>query len=149
MCSVKIKDDDFKFVLEVFAFEESTNYASNWLEQIHKLDSYWDKMIDNFDILEFKSFFRRYCQRVYNCSGDDYNIQESFEKAKSVWRLQLMMNIADEIAHTFIPSAPLKSNLVKWTGSMMIVKVCKIFLLIQRESHQKEDDFINQSESRK
>lgn len=120
MCSVQIKDDDFKFVLEVFAFEESAKYASDWLEQINKLDSYWNQMIDGFDLLEFTSFFRRYCQRIHKCSGDDYNIQESFEKAKSEWRLQLMMNVADEIAHTYLPN---KSFLVLWTGSMMIVKV--------------------------
>ena len=68
MLSVTIKDAAFKFVFEVFAFEESTKHTRNWSEQINEMNTYWDKMIDSFSILDFKSFFQRYCQHIYQSS---------------------------------------------------------------------------------
>ena len=113
-------EEAFKFWIEVYGFSDSHKFEKHW-NQIYEINSYWNKMLDSFDTAQFKSSLEKYCLKMSNTGQCEYNLDELFNKAKLEWRIELMTNVANEIAHMFIPSSSLKSRIVKWNGSMMVI----------------------------
>lgn len=115
-------EEAFKFVIEVFAYNDRYCYRNTWLMQIYEIDEYWSLMLDSFNKVEFRDMFNRYCEEEFEISSNDFNLENEFEKAKSgELKTKLMTSVADEIAHTHIPGISYNKRMVFWTGSMMII----------------------------
>ena len=113
-------EEAFKFWIEVYGFSDSHKFEKHWNQQIYQIDNYWNKMLDSINLVKFKTSLEKYCLKINNIESPEYNLDELFRKAKIEWRIELMTNVANEIAHMFIRSS-LKSKLVKWNGSMMVI----------------------------
>lgn len=110
----------FKILIEKFCQKLSPQFKNSWIEQIHNIHIFWDEMIDKINKDDFKNQFSSFC-RVYNMTTDIFPIQFCMNWAKNRWKLQLMIKTANRIAHEHICGAPKGYEIVKWTGSIVIV----------------------------
>ena len=79
--------------------------TSGWIEQIHYIHIYWNKLIDNLDKETANKLFKRQCL-LSNLNPDVLNFTAALSCTKSIWKLQLMMSVADSIAKQNIYAAP-------------------------------------------
>ena len=114
-------DEAFQFCVEVFGFSNSLKYCDSWISRIYQIDVYWNKMLDSFNRSEFKQLFEKYCLESLNTPGKEYDIEKAFKKAKEEWKVDLMTNVANEIAFGKIPTKSHRDVIVKWSGNMMII----------------------------
>ena len=110
----------FKLVIVTYSCSECTRYYSNWIEQIHYIHIYWNKLIDNLAKETANKLFKRQCL-LSNLNPDVLNFTAALSCTKSIWKLQLMMSVADSIAKQNIYAAPDFFPIVKWTGQMVLV----------------------------
>ena len=114
-------DEAFQFCVEVFAFSQSLKYCDSWISRIYQIDVYWNKMLDCFNQSDFKQLFEKYCLESFNTSGEEYDMEQAFRKAKEDWKIDLMTSVANEIAFGKLPTKSHRDVIVKWSENMMII----------------------------
>ena len=113
-------DETFKTHIEPHGLSKSVNFENHWILQIERMDCYWDRLIDSIDQTEFRNFLLKEAEELKIADAEQYDLDIAFSKAKSEWRLELMINCANLIAayHLCIDVQPL----VKWTGSKLEIQ---------------------------
>ena len=113
-------DKTFKAHIEPYGLSKSVNFENHWILQIERMDSYWDRLIDCIDKNQFRTFLLKEAEELNIADAEKYDLDTAFSKAKSEWRLELMINCANLIAayHLYIEVQPL----VKWTGSKLEIQ---------------------------
>ena len=82
-------DEQFKFVINVFAYQLSRKYMTSWHGQIVLIDRYWDILLDSIDFDELTKFFEKVC-KAENLQPDDYDLNQALLYARNELRIEMM-----------------------------------------------------------
>ena len=93
-------DEQFKCVINVFAYQLSRKYMTSWQGQIVLIDRYWDQLLDSIDFDELAEFFNKCCKEE-NLRPDEYNLNQALLSARNEWRVEMMTAAANDIAYDF------------------------------------------------
>ena len=114
-------DEQFKFVINVFAYQLSRKYMASWHGQIVLIDRYWDKLLDSIDFDELTKFFEKVC-KAENLQPDDYNLNQALLYARNEWRIEMMTAAANNIAYDFANfDVPYNITLVRWNEDLRVM----------------------------
>ena len=106
-------DAIFKFTVETYGFSSSSAFAPTWIQQIVCIQDYWEMLIDSFDFDSFTDTFNLFCTSE-NLEYNIYSLESAFEKAKTVWKVPLMIEISNRIAHLYTDDYLVGEVLVFW-----------------------------------
>lgn len=115
-------DDIFKFTIDTFGFSSSHAFAPTWIQQIVRMNSYWNELLDSFDPDSFFESFASHCNEL-GLNYNSYSILNGFEKAKCEWRIELMIGISNNIAHFYTEGYKSDEVLVYWNDQAKQVQL--------------------------
>lgn len=93
-------DNIFKFTYSVYAYQELGNLVRDWKDEVKNMNLVWDELENCFDKDLFLKLFEEHGLEL-NLPVKSYNHKVAFLKAKTEWRTELMLDIAEKIFHTY------------------------------------------------
>ena len=115
-------DENFKFVINVFAYQLSRKYMTSWQGQIVLIDRYWDQLLDSIDFDELAEFFNKCCKEE-NLRPDEYNLNQALLSSRNEWRVEMMTAAANNIAYDFANiDVPYNHTLVTWNDNLRVME---------------------------
>ena len=121
-------DKVFKECYCAYIFSLLPNYKLCWQEQVKQLNDIWETVSTLIDKQSFNSSFTDRCLELSLCSHK-YNLELSFEKALSAWRVEIMTLVANKLIVFWDVNVPLYAKPAVWNESKWIIdsSVCKAF----------------------
>lgn len=108
-------DDVFKSWIIDIGFSESTKHEIDWMRQVLNINKYWDTLVRSINRLKIEDCFKRECAEL-KILCDDYDIDEAIENVLTIWRIELMVSVANMIAQFYTDEIPDKPELVRWNS---------------------------------
>lgn len=93
-------NDIFKFTVDTYAFSGCMKFSPSWIEQILCMNEYWDTLLDSFNLQNFYHLFKSHCEEL-ELPYQSYSLFDGFKKAKSTWRIELMLQVCSRISHMY------------------------------------------------
>lgn len=112
-------ESEFKLFVEVCVFSESLNYFNHWTEQVKYINQYWDKVVDEIDMLVLNEVILKSAKEL-NLNDEKFDFPKALKRCKTDWRVEMMTNVAHIITQYNDDELPEDECCVKWSGTEMI-----------------------------
>ena len=107
--NMDVMDNEFKFWYSTWMYSLLHQKEPDWKRQVVNLHELWEDTGKLIVKDEFFMNFTKSCTEL-NLEAELYDMESGFEKANTVWKEELMLEMADHIIKTYDDSVSLDTT---------------------------------------
>lgn len=106
-------DSEFKFNVQLFIFSKTLYGYDQWKLEVKDFIKNWPIYFERIQWVQFGISFARGCQEL-GLPYQQYDCEAAIYKALTVWKKELILNIAHQLVYWFEDECDRNDKLVEW-----------------------------------